>query len=79
MTQNPDPGNTPGLEPGGGVPPGETPPASDQMSASSSAPVEREQTPRSANVGALLAIGLVAVVVGGMFLAMIIVMIRNSA
>lgn len=29
---DPEPAETPGLEPGGGVPPGSTPPDSDQMS-----------------------------------------------
>ncbi len=77
MTQNPDPGNTPGLEPGGGVPPGETPPAGDQMSGAAAAPVERETVPDKGPKVAMGVILAVSLVVGAMFLGMIVVMIHN--
>jgi Family of unknown function (DUF6480) len=46
---NPDPVQTPGLEPGGGVPPGTTPPAAPQTSgvAERQPPATRRFTPSS--------------------------------
>jgi hypothetical protein len=77
MTQNPEPGNTPGLEPGGGVPPGETPPSADQMSGTQNPENDKQSYPKSANYGAIAGIALVSLLVGGMLLGMIIVMINN--
>ena len=72
MTQNPDPGNTTGLEPGGGVPPGETPPIADSMSQSANTENDKQRYPRSANIGAIVAIAVIALLMGGFILAMLI-------
>lgn len=57
LPPNPDPASTPGLESGGGVLPGETPPDSEQTSNSMPDPTAgRNLTPRA--VIAFVAIGL---------------------
>ena len=63
---DPDPSNTPGLEPGGGVPPGETPPAESAISGVS----HREDPPgRSITPAALVAIVIIVLLVLGFLLA----------
>lgn len=57
---DPDPDQTPGLEPGGGVPPGETPPAESSTSGLS----HPEDPPgRSITPAALVAISIVVLLV----------------
>jgi hypothetical protein len=77
MSTNPDPADTPGLEPGGGVHPGDTPPAADSMSQSQASPAERQRIPRAANTTALVVIGIVVVGVAALILAMVIVLITR--
>lgn len=55
--QNPDPANTPGLERGGGVAPGDTPPAETSVGGPQHEPPQRRST------GALIAIGIAVIVV----------------
>jgi hypothetical protein len=62
---DPDPDITTGLEAGGGVPPGETPPAEGSMSEAG----PRHSAPRGWAKGPLVVIGVVVVLVAGFFLA----------
>ena len=67
----PDPENTPGLEPGGGVNPGDTPPASSQESGA----IQHQEAPTPAAtrkwpIGWLIAIAIVAALFAGMFFVM---------
>jgi hypothetical protein len=66
---DPDPRTTTGLEPGGGVPPGETPPA--EGSTSEACPMQ--ETSRGWAAAPLTAIGLGSLVVAAFFLAYAVV------
>jgi Family of unknown function (DUF6480) len=57
---DPDPQNTPGLEPGGSVPPGETPPA--EGSTPEAGPEETHNPTRGWATGPLILIAVLAVV-----------------
>lgn len=69
-TPGPDPGRTPGLDTGGSVPPGETPPAA--ASASQGLSHRERATARPAKWVWLGAIGVVVVLVALFFVAMAI-------
>lgn len=66
----PDPDNTPGLEPGGGVSPGDTPPAGGQESGASDPQEHSTPAARGWPVAWILAIAVVAVLMVGMFVVM---------
>ncbi|GAA3998707.1 DUF6480 family protein [Streptomyces plumbiresistens] len=70
---DPDPDRTPGLEPGGGVPPGETPPAESSMP--EAGPQETHNPPKGwAKAPLTLILGL-AVLIAAFFLVYAIVLI----
>ncbi|MFG2718523.1 DUF6480 family protein [Streptomyces sp. NPDC048416] len=73
-TPDPDPRKTTGLEPGGGVPPGETPPAESSMSGAG--PRETHNPTKGWAKAPLAVIIGLAVVVAGFFLAYAIILLR---
>ena len=64
---DPDPEHTTGLEPGGGVPPGETPPAESSMP--EAGPFEAHNPPKGWAKGPLILIFAVVVLMAAGFLA----------
>ncbi|GJF27045.1 MULTISPECIES: DUF6480 family protein [Streptomyces] len=64
---DPDPERTTGLEPGGGVPPGETPPAESSMP--EAGPYEAHNPPKGWAKGPLILIFAVVVLMAAGFLA----------
>lgn len=73
VNPDPDPERSTGLEPGGGVPPGETPPAESSMP--EAGPRGGQNTTRGWAGGPLTAILAVAVVVAAFFLVYALILI----
>jgi hypothetical protein len=71
---DPDPADTPGLTPGGGVYPGDTPPA--EGGTLDTGPEERHNPTRGWAAWPVLAIAACCVLVAGFFLARLILMLR---
>ncbi|HET9382007.1 MAG TPA: DUF6480 family protein [Streptomyces sp.] len=75
INPDPDPERTTGLEPGGGVPPGETPPA--ESSLPEAGPRETHNPVKGWGKGPLTAILAVAVLVAAFFLAYALILILS--
>ncbi|MET9803179.1 DUF6480 family protein [Streptomyces sp. NPDC006368] len=73
MNPDPDPDRTPGLDAGGGVPPGETPPAESSMSGA--LPRETHNPPTGWAKAPLAIILLIVVLVAALFGAMALMIV----
>ncbi|AXE83518.1 hypothetical protein C1703_00830 [Streptomyces sp. Go-475] len=73
INPDPEPERTTGLEPGGGVPPGETPPAESSMP--EAGPQETHNPPKGWAKGPMALIIVLAVLVAAFFLAYALVLI----
>jgi hypothetical protein len=73
VSPDPEPERTPGLEPGGGVPPGETPPAESSMP--EAGPRETHNPPKGWAKAPLAVILVLVVLIAAFFLAYALVLI----
>ncbi|WP_168705288.1 DUF6480 family protein [Gordonia paraffinivorans] len=75
QSMGPAPDDTPDLEPGGGVAPGDTPPDTPQTSGLSHQQPERTKNFPAGGVGALIGIGLLVVVMIVIVVGIIVMMV----